>query len=85
MTIFHGVKISLQVGLFTLFLVLFGIPSLQRYYAKSVLTKTEERTLLELEMPGVTVCPRLVRIYGMCCECECLKSTAFIIEKLRKL
>ena len=52
------VKIILQFILFGLFLLKFGLPSLNRYNAKDVLTKTEESDLIGLKLPAVTVCPR---------------------------
>ena len=52
------IKIVIQIFLFCLFLVIFGVPSLKRYYAKDVLTNTEEKDLKNLKIPAVTVCPR---------------------------
>ena len=54
------VKFSIQIGLFTLFLVIFGVPSLERYNAKDVLTKSVEKSLKGLKLPAVTVCPRCI-------------------------
>jgi hypothetical protein len=58
MNVYYLVKLGIQLSLFTIFLLMFGIPSLKRYNAKNVLTKREERSLKDLKLPSVTVCPR---------------------------
>ena len=58
------IRIMIQIFLFCIFLVIFGVPSLKRYYAKDVLTKTEEIDLKNLKIPAVTICPRYFIIYS---------------------
>ena len=58
MKVYNLLKLGIQLSLFTIFLLMFGIPSLKRYNAKNVLTKREERSLKDLNLPSVTVCPR---------------------------
>ena len=58
MNVYNLLKLGIQLSLFTIFLLMFGIPSLKRYNAKNVLTKREERSLKDLNLPSVTVCPR---------------------------
>ena len=53
-------KILLQLFMFVLFLVAFGVPSLKRYFAKDVLTKVQERSMKDLQLPAVTICPRQI-------------------------
>ena len=55
-------KILLQLFMFVLFLVAFGVPSLKRYFAKDVLTKVQERSMKDLQLPAVTICPRQIYI-----------------------
>ena len=56
----HIVKFSIQIALFSLFFVIFGLPSLERYNAKDVLTKSEDKSLKGLKLPAVTVCRRYI-------------------------
>ena len=54
------VKTTTKFVLFIIFLVVFGIPSIKRYFAKSVHTEIEGRKLIELKMPAITVCSRSI-------------------------
>ena len=48
-------KVIFQVGLFILFVYFFGIPSVQRYLSKEVLTVTTKTSLEKVPLPAVTV------------------------------
>ena len=52
------IKTIIQFILFIIFLIVFGIPSVKRYFAKSVITETEENNLNKYKLPAVTVCSR---------------------------
>ena len=51
-------KLCVHIILFIVFLFFFGFPSFNRYQAKGVLIKTEQRSQDGFELPGVTICPR---------------------------
>ena len=51
-------KLLIQLLLFVLFLLFFGLPSYHRYHQKGVLVKTEKTSMQGLELPAVTICPR---------------------------
>ena len=64
MSIYLVIKFVTQLLLFIIFLFVFGIPSLERFYAKDVLTTVEERSSNYIIMPAITICQRsVVRSY----------------------
>ena len=55
---YYAGKLLIQLLLFVLFLLFFGLPSYQRYHQNGVLVKTEKTSMQGLELPAVTICPR---------------------------
>jgi hypothetical protein len=51
MNVYYLVKLGIQLSLFTIFLLMFGIHSLKRNNAKNVLVKSEEISLKDLKLP----------------------------------
>ena len=57
-SIYYAGKLLIQLSLFAVFLLFFGLPSYHRYHQKGVLVKTEKESMQGLELPAVTICPR---------------------------
>ena len=57
-SIYYAGKLLIQLSLFAVFLLFFGLPSYHRYHQKGVLVKTEKASMQGLELPAVTICPR---------------------------
>ena len=55
---YYAGKLLIQLLLFALFLIFFGLPSYHRYHQKGVLVKTDKSSMKGLELPAVTICPR---------------------------
>ena len=55
---YYAGKLLIQLSLFAVFLLFFGLPSYHRYHQKGVLVKTEKASMQGLELPAVTICPR---------------------------